>query len=101
MVLADYDRVRFDLPVSPRRRVKNLAQLSASVAICITLADRLRFFRAYADGNVGLEREWKGCGATESLPDSGAPPCHPRIACADGAGVVGPSRRGASPRSEG
>lgn len=46
--LVDYDRVRFLRRVGRRRRVKNLAQLAASVAVLITRTDRLRFFRAYA-----------------------------------------------------
>ncbi len=59
IVLADYDRVEFDRPVSPRRCIKNLAQLSASVPVCISLADRLRFFRAYAAGDEPRLRAWK------------------------------------------
>lgn len=59
-VLADYDRVRVDRVVSPRRRVKNLAQLSASVPVCVSLADRLRFFRAYAAGDSAAQADWKG-----------------------------------------
>ncbi|HVH19207.1 MAG TPA: lipopolysaccharide kinase InaA family protein [Myxococcota bacterium] len=58
-VLADYDRVRLDREVSPRRRIKNLAQLSASVPVCVSLADRLRFFRAYAEGDETAQRDWK------------------------------------------
>jgi len=46
--LVDYDRVRFERPVDHRRRVKNLAQLAASIPICVTRSDRLRFFREYA-----------------------------------------------------
>lgn len=58
-VLADYDRVEFDRPVTPRRRVKNLAQLSASVPVCVSLADRLRFFRAYAVDEPDVLADWK------------------------------------------
>jgi tRNA A-37 threonylcarbamoyl transferase component Bud32 len=58
-VLADYDRVRLDRAVPPRRRIKNLAQLSASVPVCVSLADRLRFFRAYAAGDDAAQRDWK------------------------------------------
>jgi len=58
-VLADYDRVRLDRPVPPRRRIKNLAQLSASVPVCVSLADRLRFFRAYAEDDPAAQRDWK------------------------------------------
>jgi hypothetical protein len=47
--VVDYDRVAFGGgPVEPRRRVKNLAQLSASVGRWVTRADRLRFLRAWA-----------------------------------------------------
>ena len=59
LVLADYDRVEFDHTVSHRRRVKNLAQLSASVAVCISLADRLRFFREYASDVPARAEAWK------------------------------------------
>ncbi len=59
VVLADYDRVRFGRPVELRRRIKNLAQLSASVAICISLADRLRFYRHYARKDPQLLERWK------------------------------------------
>jgi tRNA A-37 threonylcarbamoyl transferase component Bud32 len=57
--LADYDRVEFDREVTRRRRIKNLAQLSASVAICVSLADRLRFFREYAAGDPQTLATWK------------------------------------------
>lgn len=60
LVLADYDRVEFDRPVTLRRRVKNLAQLSASVPVCVSLADRLRFFREYAEGDERALGNWKG-----------------------------------------
>jgi hypothetical protein len=58
--LADYDRVEFDREVTRRRRVKNLAQLSASVAVCVSLADRLRFFREYAVHEPQELAGWKG-----------------------------------------
>ena len=60
IVLADYDRVEFDREVARRRRIKNLAQLSASVAICISLSDRLRFFREYARDDPEALADWKG-----------------------------------------
>lgn len=44
----DYDKVVFDHTISLRRRIKNLAQLHTSIPWCITWADRMRFFRAYA-----------------------------------------------------
>jgi len=59
IVCADYDRVVFDRPVSERRRIKNLAQLSASVAVCVSRSDRLRFFREYAGDDVALRARWK------------------------------------------
>lgn len=59
VVLADYDRVEFGAEVPERRRIKNLAQLSASVAICISLADRLRFFREYAKNDPAALAQWK------------------------------------------
>ena len=59
IALADYDRVEFGVQVSDRRRVKNLGQLSASLAICITLADRLRFFRHYAANEERVLDTWK------------------------------------------
>jgi len=44
----DLDRIRFGQKLSYQERVKNLAQVNASVADCITISDRLRFFRSYA-----------------------------------------------------
>jgi tRNA A-37 threonylcarbamoyl transferase component Bud32 len=47
--LVDYDRVDFGPPpLGLRRRVKNLAQLAASLGTYFTRADRLRFYRVYA-----------------------------------------------------
>jgi tRNA A-37 threonylcarbamoyl transferase component Bud32 len=47
--LVDYDRVSFGSgPVPAARRVKNLAQLAASLGTYFTRTDRLRFWRAYA-----------------------------------------------------
>ncbi len=59
IVLADYDRVEFDRAVNERRRIKNLAQLSASVAVCVSLTDRLRFLREYAGDDAALAADWK------------------------------------------
>ncbi len=53
--LVDYDRVTFGDSVSPRRRIKNLAQLAASVAVLITKTDRMRFFREWAPDPEALE----------------------------------------------
>ncbi|MEN8148786.1 MAG: lipopolysaccharide kinase InaA family protein [Planctomycetota bacterium] len=47
-ILVDYDRVVFGESVPRRRRIKNLAQAAASIAVLMTKTDRLRFFRAYA-----------------------------------------------------
>lgn len=47
--LIDTDRCRFFArPVDQRRRVKNLAQLAASIPICVTRTERLRWYRRYA-----------------------------------------------------
>lgn len=48
--LIDTDRVAFfPGPVDDRRRVKNLAQLGASMPVMVTQRERLRFIRRYAD----------------------------------------------------
>lgn len=59
LAIADYDRVEFDRPVSARRRAKNLAQLAASVPVCVSLADRLRFFRRWAQDAPATAASWK------------------------------------------
>jgi tRNA A-37 threonylcarbamoyl transferase component Bud32 len=46
--LVDYDRVVFGERVDRRRRIKNLSQAAASIAVLMTKTDRLRFHRAYA-----------------------------------------------------
>jgi tRNA A-37 threonylcarbamoyl transferase component Bud32 len=52
-VLIDYDGARaLRRPVSAARRVKNLAQLSASIPTFVSLAERFRFFDVYADGRM-------------------------------------------------
>ena len=53
--LVDYDRVHFGRRVGIRRRIKNLAQLAASVAVLISKTDRLRFFLAYAPDDAALK----------------------------------------------
>jgi tRNA A-37 threonylcarbamoyl transferase component Bud32 len=55
--LVDYDHVRFGRSVSTRRRIKNLGQLAASIAVLVTRTDRLRFFRAYAPDEETLRNE--------------------------------------------
>ena len=46
--LIDTDHCRFfDGPVDTRRRLKNLAQLAASIPVCVTRTDRLRWYRRY------------------------------------------------------
>lgn len=44
----DLDRVSFQKKITIRKKVKNLAQLNASIPHCITYTDRLRFYKAYA-----------------------------------------------------
>ncbi len=52
-VLIDYDGARcFPRPVDLRRRIKNLAQLSASIPTSISNTERCRFFRAYSEGRL-------------------------------------------------
>jgi tRNA A-37 threonylcarbamoyl transferase component Bud32 len=56
--LIDTDRCRFPAgPVDRRRRVKNLAQLAASVPRVVSRADRLRWWRRYAEGTPWLAEE--------------------------------------------
>ncbi len=47
-VFVDLDRVAFKEDLTVKKRINNLAQINASVADCITVPDRLRFFREYA-----------------------------------------------------
>ncbi len=47
--LVDLDSVRFVGRVSERRRVKNLTQLAAALSNTVSLAQRLRFLRIYAE----------------------------------------------------
>lgn len=58
--LIDTDRVRFfDRRVDDRRRVKNLAQLAASLPVSVTRAERLRFYRTYAAAfGAGPTEQW-------------------------------------------
>lgn len=44
----DLDRVSFQKNIALKKKTKNLAQLNASIPHCITYADRLRFYHAYA-----------------------------------------------------
>jgi hypothetical protein len=56
--LIDTDRCLFsDGPVGPRRRVKNLSQLAASIPRCVTRTDRLRWYRRYAEGTPLADME--------------------------------------------
>lgn len=60
--LIDTDHCRFfDHPVDLRRRVKNLAQLGASIPVVVSKTDRLRWFRRYATGweHEGSQREFE------------------------------------------
>ncbi|KAB2837026.1 MAG: hypothetical protein F9K48_00160 [Candidatus Brocadia sp.] len=45
----DLDRVSFQKKIAPKEKMKNLAQLNASIPHCITYTDRLRFYQTYAD----------------------------------------------------
>jgi len=49
--LVDLDRVHFKDQLSFEQMANNLAQINASIADCITPADRLKFFRIYAEGS--------------------------------------------------
>jgi hypothetical protein len=58
--LIDLDRTYFTDGLSFLQRANNLAQINASVAACMTLRDRLRFFHFYAKGTgfYGQRREY-------------------------------------------
>jgi tRNA A-37 threonylcarbamoyl transferase component Bud32 len=58
--LIDLDRTYFTDGLSFLQRSNNLAQINASVAACMTLRDRLKFFHFYAKGTVfyGQRREY-------------------------------------------
>src|SRR5204862_8024273 len=60
--LVDTDRVRFLTSVDRDRRLRNLAQLAASIPRSVTRADRLRWWRRYARGTAlaGREQERSG-----------------------------------------
>lgn len=54
----DLDCIKFKKILSPNKIIKNLSQINASVADCITVSDRLRFFRIYAaDTPLFLQRK--------------------------------------------
>jgi hypothetical protein len=55
--LIDTDRVRFFRRTSWSRRMRNLAQLAASIPVRVTRADRLRWWRRYALGTPFSTRE--------------------------------------------
>lgn len=55
----DLDRVDFKHHLSFRERSNNLAQINASVADCISLCDRLKFFRNYARGTPVIKQRKK------------------------------------------
>jgi tRNA A-37 threonylcarbamoyl transferase component Bud32 len=55
--LIDTDRVRFPRAVSRSRRLRNVAQLAASIPVVVTRADRLRWWRRYARGTPLAGRE--------------------------------------------
>ena len=54
----DLDRISFKNQLSFSERSNNLAQINASIANCISLSDRLKFFRTYAWG-TSLMRQKK------------------------------------------
>jgi tRNA A-37 threonylcarbamoyl transferase component Bud32 len=56
--VVDLDRLRCGRRLSFAERANNLAQINASVAACITPADRMLFFRHYAQGTP-LAKEGK------------------------------------------
>jgi tRNA A-37 threonylcarbamoyl transferase component Bud32 len=58
LYVVDLDRLRCDRRLSFEERAVNLAQMNASVAACITPADRILFFRHYAQGTP-LAKEGK------------------------------------------
>jgi len=51
----DLDSVFFRRTLSFKERSNNLAQINASIADCITLSDRLYFFKTYARGTLLLK----------------------------------------------
>jgi tRNA A-37 threonylcarbamoyl transferase component Bud32 len=55
--LIDTDRVRFLPRVSRSRRLRNVAQLAASIPVVVTRTDRLRWWRRYARGTPLAGRE--------------------------------------------
>lgn len=56
--LIDTDSCRFFAgPVDTRRRVKNLAQLAASIPHCVTRTDRMRWWRRYARDSAWRAQE--------------------------------------------
>jgi tRNA A-37 threonylcarbamoyl transferase component Bud32 len=58
LFVVDLDRLRCDRRLSFEERATNLAQMNASVAACITPANRMLFFRYYAQGTP-LAKEGK------------------------------------------
>jgi tRNA A-37 threonylcarbamoyl transferase component Bud32 len=51
----DLDSVAFCRKLSFKKRSNNLAQINASIADCITVSDRLLFFKTYARGTLLLK----------------------------------------------
>ena len=51
----DLDRVYFKNKLSFEQMANNLAQINASISDCITPADRLKFFRIYAEGTSRMK----------------------------------------------
>jgi len=53
----DLDRVAFRRSLSFSQRSNNLAQINASIAECINPSDRLKFFKAYANGTPVMKQK--------------------------------------------
>jgi tRNA A-37 threonylcarbamoyl transferase component Bud32 len=52
----DLDSVSFCRKLSFKKRSNNLAQINASIADCMTVSDRLLFFKTYARGTLLLKK---------------------------------------------
>jgi hypothetical protein len=48
--LVDTEAVRFCTPVTDSQRLKNMTSLNFTFVPCVTITDRMRVFRSYADG---------------------------------------------------
>ncbi|HPD61032.1 MAG TPA: lipopolysaccharide kinase InaA family protein, partial [Thermodesulfobacteriota bacterium] len=57
--IVDTDRVYFGKRVSLAHRIKNLAQLNATIARCISPFDRIKFFKDYSEKNQWTRKQRK------------------------------------------